>query len=199
MPIDFREVVLTRRIYRTGESEYLINKSKVRLSDVLLLLAQANFGQKTYAIIGQGMVDAMLIATPAERKEFFDEATGVEQYQMKRDQAMNKLKASEENLVQAETLFAEIEPRVKSLTRQMKRLAERSQVEFELKDLQKKYYSHLWKEINGKMGKEETHVAPLVSKKKKLEEEVAAAEGKLKTMEKEQPTSGRFPGAAGRV
>jgi chromosome segregation protein len=192
VPIDYREVVLTRRIYRTGESEYLINKSKVRLSDVLLLLAQSNFGQKTYAIIGQGMVDAMLIATPAERKEFFDEATGVEQYQMKRDQAINKLKASQENLKQAEALFAEIEPRVKSLTRQMKRLAERSQIETELKDLQKKYYSYLWKEINGKMTKEETRVAPLISKKKKLEEEVAAAEGKLKTMEKDEPSSDVF-------
>jgi len=191
-PIDFREVVLTRRVYRSGESEYLINKSKVRLSDVLLLLAQSNFGQKTYAIIGQGMVDAMLLATPAERKEFFDEATGVEQYQMKRDQALNKLKASEENLRQAETLFAEIEPRVKSLTRQMKRLAERSQVEAELKDLQKKYYSHLWKELTGKMKTEETRVAPLFLKKKKLEEDVADAEGKLKTMEKEQPTSDVF-------
>lgn len=191
-PIDFREVVLTRRVYRSGESEYLINKSKVRLSDVLLLLAQSNFGQKTYAIIGQGMVDAMLLATPTERKEFFDEATGVEQYQMKRNQAMNKLKASEENLRQAETLFAEIEPRVKSLTRQMKRLAERSQVEAELKNLQKKYYSHLWKELNGKMKTEETRVAPLLEKKKKLEGEVAEAEGKLKTMEKEQPTSDVF-------
>jgi len=191
-PIDFREVVLTRRVYRSGESEYLINKSKVRLSDVLLLLAQSNFGQKTYAIIGQGMVDAMLLATPLERKEFFDEATGVEQYQMKRDQAMNKLKASEENLRQAETLFAEIEPRVKSLTRQMKRLAERSQVEAELKDLQKKYYSHLWKELTGKMKNEETRIAPLLVKKKKLEEEIAEAEGKLKTMEKEQPTSDVF-------
>lgn len=191
-PIDFREVVLTRRVYRSGESEYLINKSKVRLSDVLLLLAQSNFGQKTYAIIGQGMVDAMLLATPAERKEFFDEATGVEQYQMKRDQALNKLKASEENLRQAEILFAEIEPRVKSLTRQMKRLAERSQVEAELKNLQKKYYSHLWKELNGKMKNEETRVAPLLEKKKKLEGEVGEAEGKLKTMEKEQPTSDVF-------
>jgi chromosome segregation protein len=191
-PIDFREVVLTRRIYRSGESEYLINKSKVRLSDVLLLLAQSNFGQKTYAIIGQGMVDAMLLATPLERKEFFDEATGVEQYQMKRDQALNKLKASEENLRQAETLFAEIEPRVKSLTRQMKRLAERSQVEVELKNLQKKYYSHLWKELTGKMKNEETRIAPLAAKKKKLEAEISEAENKLKVLEKEQPTSDLF-------
>jgi chromosome segregation ATPase len=191
-PIDFREVVLTRRIYRSGESEYLINKSKVRLSDVLLLLAQSNFGQKTYAIIGQGMVDAMLLATPAERKEFFDEATGVEQYQMKRDQSLKKLKASEENLQQAEALFQEIEPRVKSLTRQMKRLAERSQVEAELKDLQKKYYSHLWEETNKKMKGENNRVRPLLEKRKKLEEKIAEAEEKLRAMEKEQPTSDIF-------
>jgi chromosome segregation protein len=191
-PIDYEELVLTRRVYRSGESDYLINKSKVRLSDVLMLLAQSNFGQKNYSIIGQGQVDAILLATPLERKEFFDEATGVEQYQIKRDQAVSRLGASEENLRQAVALCQEIEPRVRSLTRQMKRLAERSQVEAELRDLQKKYYSHLWKELSGKMKRDETEAAPLLAKKKKLEEEIAEAEGKLKIMEKEEPTSGLF-------
>ncbi len=193
-PIDYQEVVLTRRIYRSGESDYLINKNKVRLSDVLMLLAQSNFGQKNYSIIGQGQVDAVLLATPLERKEFFDEATGVEQYQIKRDQAVSKLKASEENLRQAEALYQEIEPRVRSLTRQMKRLAERDQIERELRDLQKKYYSYLWKELSGKMERDEREIAPLLAKKKKLEEEIGEAEEKLKAMEKDEPSRGLFRG-----
>ena len=141
--IDYREVVITRRIYRNGESEYLLNKNKVRLLDIQLLLAKASFGQRNYSIIGQGMIDAILIASPLERKEFFDEATGVRTFQLKRGQARGKLESSAENLKQSEQLIAEIEPRLKSLTRQVKRLEKKSEVETELKAWQKKYYSHL--------------------------------------------------------
>ena len=67
--IDFSQVVLTRRLYRDGASEYLINNNKVRLSDVQIMLAKANFGQKTYSVIGQGMVEGFLNTTLAERKD----------------------------------------------------------------------------------------------------------------------------------
>ena len=72
--IDLAEVVITRRLYRDGQSEYEVNKQSARLADVTLLLAQCGIGQRTYSVIGQGMVDAVLAASPAERKEFFDEA-----------------------------------------------------------------------------------------------------------------------------
>jgi len=191
-PIDYEEVVLTRRLYRSGEGEYLINRNKVRLSDVVLLLAQANFGQKNYSIIGQGMVDAMLLASPTERKEFFDEATGVEQYQIKRDQALSKLKAGQENLKQATLLLEEIEPRVKSLARQMKKLEERSNREQELKEIQKKYYSYQWKNLTGKLGERDEKAGPFLVQKKELEESVKVIEEKLKKLEKEQPPVDSF-------
>ena len=76
IPLDFDEVVITRRVYRTGESEYIINKNKVRLSDIQLLLAKANFGQGNYSIVGQGMIDGILNQSSVSRKDFFDEATG---------------------------------------------------------------------------------------------------------------------------
>jgi chromosome segregation protein len=191
-PVDYEEVVITRRIYRSGEGEYLLNKNKVRLSDVVLLLAQANFGQKNYSIIGQGMVDAMLLASPAERKEFFDEATGVEQYQIKRDQAILKLKASQENLKQATILVEEIEPQVRFLRRQMKKLEERSKIEQELKDIQKKYYSCLSKDLNEKLEDRDKKVKPLLEKKEELEFAAKIIEEKLGMLEKEQPKSDSF-------
>ncbi|MFA6909298.1 MAG: AAA family ATPase, partial [Patescibacteria group bacterium] len=64
-PIDYSEVVITRRIYRDGTGEYLINKNKVRLHDILLLLAKSHFGQRAYSVIGQGMIDAILVSSPA--------------------------------------------------------------------------------------------------------------------------------------
>ena len=90
-PIDYSQIVLTRRMYRDGNSEYLLNNSRVRLLDVQMLLAKANFGQKTYSVVGQGTVDTFLNASLTERKEFFDEATGVKQFQIKRDTSLNKL------------------------------------------------------------------------------------------------------------
>ncbi|PIR93405.1 hypothetical protein COT99_01085, partial [Candidatus Falkowbacteria bacterium CG10_big_fil_rev_8_21_14_0_10_43_10] len=161
-PVDYREVVVTRRLYRDGESEYLLNGSKVRLLDISLLLAKAKFGQRAYSVIGQGMVENFLNTSIAERKEFFDEATGVKIYQIKRDDSMNKLKSTRENLVQAGSLLAEIEPRMRSLTRQMKKLQQRAEIARELDELQKNYYASQWhklndelKEINGRLVKKE--------------------------------------------
>ncbi|MCR4280561.1 MAG: AAA family ATPase [Candidatus Komeilibacteria bacterium] len=142
-PIDYSEVVITRRIYRDGENEYLINKNKVRLQDVQMLMAKSNFGQKSYSIVGQGMVDTILTSSPLERKEFFDEATGVRQYQIKREQSLNKMEKAHENLQQSRQLVQEIEPRLRSLTRQMKRLEEKEEIGRELHQLQTQYYSHL--------------------------------------------------------
>jgi len=149
-PIDYTQVVLTRRLYRDGNSEYLINNSRVRLSDTQILLAKSNFGQKTYSVIGQGIVEGFLNTSLAERKEFFDEATGVKQFQIKRDDSLNKLINSYENLNQAKMLLNEIEPRLKSLTKQINKLKKRNQIETELKELQLNYYSKQWHEINNK-------------------------------------------------
>jgi len=152
-PIDYSQLVLTRRLYRNGDSEYLLNNSRVRLSDVQMLLAKAKFGQKTYSVIGQGTVEGFLNASLSERKEFFDEATGVKQFQIKRDEALNKLRSSYENLNQAEMLLIEIEPRLKSLTRQVNKLQKRGELEHSLKETQIIYYRELWHEINNKYNK----------------------------------------------
>src|SRR3989338_10226924 len=114
------------------------------------MLAKTNFGPKTYSVIGQGMVEGFLNTSLSEKKEFFDEATGVKQYQIKRDDSLNKLVHSYENLNQALMLLSEIEPRLKSLTRQVNKLKKRDEIETELKELQKNYYSKIWHEINGK-------------------------------------------------
>ena len=148
--IDYSEVVITRRLFRNGDSEYMLNNNRVRLSDIQMMLAKAKFGQKTYSVIGQGIVEGFLNTSLAERKEFFDEATGVKQYQIKRDESLNKLKGSYENLIQAQMLLSEIEPRLRSLTRQVNRLKKRDEIEKELKKLQIHYYSYVWHSINNK-------------------------------------------------
>ncbi len=147
MPVDFTEIVITRRLYRDGTSEYLLNNSATRLSDLQLLLAEANVGQRSYSVIGQGMVDHILIASPEERKTFFDDATGVKQFQIKRHQSVLKLKRTYENLEEVELVLREIEPRLRMLKRSISRLEQREEVEKELHALQWNYYSTLWNEL----------------------------------------------------
>ncbi len=145
------QIIITRRIYRSGDSEYLINNKRVRLADIQMLLAKASVGQKTYSVIGQGMVENFLNTSASERKDFFDEATGVKQFQIKREMSLNKLEGSYENLQQVEMLLSEIRPRLKSLTRQVEKLKRRSEIEAELVSNQFNYYHFLYQEANTKL------------------------------------------------
>lgn len=139
-PIDFDELVIARKIYRSGDSEYLLNGKKVRLIDLQILLAQAQFGQGSYSVIGQGTIDRLLLQTPAERKSFFDEAVGIKEFQIKRHHAALKLNRTHENMTQADALLQEIEPRLRSLRRQVRKLEQRQTVEIQLRELQEQYY-----------------------------------------------------------
>lgn len=186
------EIVVTRRLYRDGKSEYEVNRQATKLSDVVLLLAQAGLGQRTYSVIGQGMVDAVLVASPTERKEFFDEAAGLRPFQLKKHQATNKLETSKQNLIQAEALLREISPRLSTLDRQMKRLQERSSLEKERDELERKYYGGGWHEIFGHLSKVQTDVERARSAESKLSDEAKKLEAELAAMEKAVPPSKEF-------
>lgn len=185
-PIDYREIVITRRLFRNGESDYLINKSKVRLQDISLLLAKAGFGLKSFSIIGQGMVDHILQASPLERKEFFEEAAGIKQYQIKRDEAIKKLEATKENLKKVEIILEEISPRLRSLTRQVHRLEKREIVEKELKELQKQYYGKIYSEIEEGYKKVNEEKEILEKERKEKESEIKMLEEKLSNVSAEE-------------
>ncbi|MDP2656325.1 MAG: AAA family ATPase [bacterium] len=143
-PFDYPEVVITRRLYRDDQSLYLLNNNITKLSDIILLLAQAHVGQKSYSVIGQGMIDTIINATPADRKDFFYEAAGVKVYQIKKDQSISKLHQTETNVSQITLQLAELEPKLKYLKRQMGRLAQREQWEKEYGDVAKQLYNHQW-------------------------------------------------------
>lgn len=176
------EIVITRRVFRDGSSEYLINNNKVRLSDVQIFLAKANFGQKTYSVIGQGMVENFLNTSPAERKSFFDEATGVKQYQIKRDLSLNKLENSQENLGKVEMLLSEIEPRLKSLTRQVSKLKKRQSLEDDLSKNQLNYYGRVWQDINFRLGELKLNISGLEKSKIEIERELETNKAKMEEL-----------------
>jgi len=192
LPIDYTEVGITRRVYRDGESEYLINKSKVRLSDIQMLLAQAQFSARSYSVIGQGMTDSILVASPQERKEFLDEAAGVRQFQIKRQQTVSKIDATKENMGQAEMLLNEIEPRLRSLARQVKRLEARDTLEEELHALSHQYYGRLWHDLKGQIDARQATLQQLDATWKQRDSTLSEAQTELQGLESKEKETDAF-------
>lgn len=144
IPLDAAEVSIGRRISRSGESEYLINGARVRLLDIVDLVLKSNIGTSRYTVIGQGTIDQMILTGPTEIKNLIDEASGVKTYYIKRDRTLRRLEQTAQNLMRAEDLLRELEPRVKSLRRQAKRMEAREAIEVDLKAFQKEYLGSQW-------------------------------------------------------
>lgn len=144
LPIDFSEVAITRRAYRDGTNEYLINGQRVRLKDVSELLAQSGLAERTYTIIGQGLVDAALALKAEERRRLFEEAAGIGLYRGRREEALRRLETTQRNLERVQDILAELQPRLKSLERQARRAQEYDQVRSDLKVLLREWYGYHW-------------------------------------------------------
>jgi chromosome segregation protein len=148
LPIDFSEVVVTRRAYRSGDNEYLINNSKVRLRDVVDLFMRAQVGQNSYAFMGQGMVEQVLSLRPEDRRGLIEEAADVRLYRNKLEDSQNKLKATRENMDRVRLLVREIEPRITQLERQAGRAVKYQELARELASTLHVWYGHQWQEVN---------------------------------------------------
>ena len=118
LAIDFDEVTVTRRLYRSGESEYLINGAPCRLKDVNELFYDTGIGKEGYSIIGQGQIDRILSGKPEERRELFDEAAGIVKFKRRKAAAQAKLENEKQNLVRVNDILAELEKQVGPLERQ---------------------------------------------------------------------------------
>jgi len=144
LPIDFSEVAITRRAYRDGQNEYLVNGQRVRLKDVTELLAQSGLAERTYTIIGQGVVDAALSLKAEERRRLFEEAAGIGLYRARREDALRRLETTRRNLERVQDILAELQPRLVSLERQARRAKEYEQVRADLRLLLREWYGFHW-------------------------------------------------------
>jgi len=144
LPVDFSEVALTRRAYRDGHNEYLLNGQHVRLRDINELLAASGMSERTYTILGQGLVDASLALKADERRRLFEEAAGIGLYRTRRDDALKRLETTQRNLERVLDILAELEPRIKSLERQARRANEFSRAQADLKVLLLDWYGYHW-------------------------------------------------------
>ena len=118
LPFDGDEVAVTRRYYRSGESEYMINKATVRLRDIHELFMDTGLGRDGYSMIGQGKIDSIVASKSEERREIFEEASGISRYRYRKIEAERKLKSTEENLVRLRDIVGELEDRLGPLKKQ---------------------------------------------------------------------------------
>ncbi len=118
LQIEFEEVTVTRKLYRSGESEYLINGSTCRLKDVNELFYDTGIGKEGYSIIGQGQIDRILSGKPEERRELFDEAAGIVKFKRRKNMSVKKLEEERQNLLRVNDILAELEKQVGPLERQ---------------------------------------------------------------------------------
>ena len=115
---DHHEVAITRRLFRSGESEYLINKTPVRLKDIMDLLLGTGIGAESYSIVAQGKIDLVLSSRPEDRRLVFDEASGITKYKAQKRETLRKLEETEQNLTRINDIITEVKRQIGSLERQ---------------------------------------------------------------------------------
>jgi chromosome segregation protein len=136
LPIDYDEVTITRRVFRSGDTEYLLNKTPVRLKDISELLMGTGIGTESYSIIEQGKMDLILSSHPEDRRFIFEEASGITKYKSKKKEALRKLEQTEQNLLRINDIILEVKRQIGSIERQARK-AERYKEDFDkLKDLE---------------------------------------------------------------
>lgn len=133
LPIDFDQVTITRKVFRSGESEYLMNGSACRLRDINELFYDTGIGKEGYSIIGQGQIDRILSGKPEERRELFDEAAGIVKFKRRKAAAQKKLDDESNNLVRVNDILAELEKQVGPLEHQAEKAKEYLKLKEELK------------------------------------------------------------------
>jgi len=146
-PIDHNEVLITRRIFRSGESEYLLNKTQVRLKDILDLLAGTGIGAESYSLIPQGKIDMILSSKPEDRRLVFDEASGITKYKSQKREALRRLEETDQNLLRVNDIIIEVKRQIGSLERQANKARRYKEVFEELKTKETKLAVKQKKEI----------------------------------------------------
>lgn len=128
LPVDFQVLELGRRLFRSGENEYLLNKQRIRLRDLVDLLDAAHLADNAFLFIGQGMVDQALALRPEERRPLFEEVAGVRRHERRRRKAVDQLAESETNLARVDDILAELRPQARRLAAQAEQQTTRSSI-----------------------------------------------------------------------
>ncbi|HEY8344547.1 MAG TPA: chromosome segregation protein SMC [Bacillota bacterium] len=191
-PLDFTEIAISRRFYRSGESEFLINKTPVRLKDIQELFFDTGLGKESYSIISQGKIDSLLSLKPEERRFVFEEAAGIMKYKNKKDITIKKLTDTENSLLRIEDILQELRTQMLPLSRQAEEAKVYLSIQQELKGLEVNYYhtelTRITEALSGlEQEKQETEeeLTGLQKEEEKIEAEVLTLKQQISVLEEE--------------
>ena len=194
LPLDFSEVAVTRRIYRSGETEFLLNRTPVRLKDIQDLFSDTGLGKESYSIIGQGKIDAILSLRPEERRMIFEEAAGITKYKNQKATALRKLVETENNLLRVQDILEELKNQAEPLAVQ----AEAARLYLQVSE-ERLLWRSIMQRKNGRIRREldlsgqemETtgSMSSLDQEERALEERIAGLKSALAQLENEKSTT----------
>lgn len=166
LPIEYTEVTITRRVFRSGESEYYINRSACRLKDIVELFMDTGVGKEGYSIIGQGRIDEILSTRSEDRRYIFEEAAGIVKYKSRREEAEKKFERTRENIIRVDDILSELEFQAGPLEEQSKVAKSYLRLKEELKTYEINQFIHQY-------DRHTTRIAELKAQMESLEEEIA--------------------------
>jgi chromosome segregation protein len=191
---DYSEIMVTRRLYRSGESAYLINKQPCRLKDIHNVFIGSGMGARTYSVIGQGNIGAITDAGPDERRVFIEEAAGVTRYKARKAETLSKIKMTNQNLLRVNDIVAEVKRQLDGLKRQAQRAERYKNYQQQIKYFDSRLLCHYHDEINGQIENSRKLLQQLqdtdLARSSEIKKLDAAVENiKLKQWEKNQEIS----------
>ncbi|MEZ0163911.1 chromosome segregation protein SMC [Kineococcus sp. LSe6-4] len=184
LPIEFAEVTITRTMFRTGGSEYAINGQTCRLLDVQELLSDSGIGREMHVIVGQGQIDAVLHASPEERRAFIEEAAGVLKHRRRKEKALRKLDAMEANLTRVADLVTEIRRQLKPLGRQAEAARRAQVVQADLRDARLRLLADDLVQASSSLQRDEADEAALKARQARVEADLGEASARLQAAER---------------
>ena len=185
LDIDADEVQITRRVYRSGEGEYLINREQVRLRDIRDMFAGTGVSTGAYSIIEQGKVDALLQSSPRERRLIFEEAAGVSRFKLKRQEAARRLERVDQNLLRLSDIVDELDSRLRSVRSQAGRARKYKEQSDRLKELRTQVALSDWRDLSTQLQQLQGETAEKKRLSEELQQSLAASEEQLASAESE--------------
>src|SRR3990172_1518110 len=157
---EYSEIEITRRLFRSGESEYLINRVPSRLKDIKEILIDAGIGFKGHSVIEQGRIEKILTSTPEDRRAIIEDTAGIMKYKFRKTEALRKLEATQHNLLRVRDIISEVKRQINSLDRQVRKAREYQELAGQIKEqdisLQALKYTSLDSTLKGLLQREET-------------------------------------------
>ncbi|MBC7297428.1 MAG: chromosome segregation protein SMC [Demequina sp.] len=184
LPIEYSEVTISRTLFRSGGSEYAINGSPCRLLDIQDLLSDSGLGREMHVIVGQGQLDAVLRATPEERRHFIEEAAGILKHRRRKDKALRKLDAMQANLTRVQDLTAEIRRQLGPLGKQAEVARQAQSIQSEVRDTTARLLADDIATLASGIAEERADESALLERRVQVEKALAEARGSLVELER---------------